>query len=240
MQLLKYCFFCIFLSYRFSEVFIFYWNIVKVFCKRYMFRSSHQRCSMKKGVLRNFKKYTGKHLCQGLFFQKVAGLRLSNFIKKETPVQVFSCELCKISKYIFFTEHLWMAASICFGKSNSSDILYFCCSLLFSDIDNCLFNDSQFHLTLCFYNNFVKESIWSSSSELFLGKGVLKICSKFTWEHPCQKAVIDIAPWHGCSPANLLHIFRAPFPKNTSRATSPVSGSIPNDISKLIWNFLTK
>ena len=26
-------------------------------------RSSHQRCSMKKGVLRNIAKFTGKHLC---------------------------------------------------------------------------------------------------------------------------------------------------------------------------------
>ena len=30
-------------------------------------RSSHQRCSMKKGVLRKFAKLTGKHLCQSLF-----------------------------------------------------------------------------------------------------------------------------------------------------------------------------
>ena len=30
---------------------------------------------MKKGVLRNFTKFTGKHLCQSLFFNKVAGLR---------------------------------------------------------------------------------------------------------------------------------------------------------------------
>ena len=38
-------------------------------------RSSHQRCSVKKGVLRNFAKFTGKgkHLCQSLFFNKVAG-----------------------------------------------------------------------------------------------------------------------------------------------------------------------
>ena len=27
---------------------------------------------------------------------------------------------------------------------------------------------------------------------------------------------IEIALWHGCSPVNLLHIFRTPFPKNTS------------------------
>ena len=37
------------------------------------FRSSHQRCSIEKGVLRNFKKFTGKQLCQSLFFSKVAG-----------------------------------------------------------------------------------------------------------------------------------------------------------------------
>ena len=35
-------------------------------------KSSHQRCSVKKGVLRNFAKFTGKHLCQSLFFNKVA------------------------------------------------------------------------------------------------------------------------------------------------------------------------
>ena len=37
----------------------------------------------KKGVLRNFAKFTGKHLCQSLFFNKVAGLRYLpvNFVK---------------------------------------------------------------------------------------------------------------------------------------------------------------
>ena len=34
-------------------------------------RSSHQSCSMKKGVLRNFVKFTGKHLCQSLFFNPI-------------------------------------------------------------------------------------------------------------------------------------------------------------------------
>ena len=36
------------------------------------------RCSIKKGVLRNFAKFTGKHLCQSLFFNKVAELSLQN------------------------------------------------------------------------------------------------------------------------------------------------------------------
>ena len=36
--------------------------------------SSHRRCSVKKGVLRIFAKFRGKHLCHSLFFNKVAGL----------------------------------------------------------------------------------------------------------------------------------------------------------------------
>ena len=37
------------------------------------FRSSRWRCSVRRGVLRNFAKFTGKHLWQSLFFSKVAG-----------------------------------------------------------------------------------------------------------------------------------------------------------------------
>ena len=64
----------------------------------------------------------------------------------------------------------------------------------------------------------------SSHPEVFLGKGVLKICSKCTGEHLCRSAIsiklqsnfIEMALRHGCSPVNLLHIFRTPFPRNTS------------------------
>ena len=31
-------------------------------------RSSHKRCSMKNGVLKNFPKFIGKHLCLRVFF----------------------------------------------------------------------------------------------------------------------------------------------------------------------------
>ena len=59
---------------------------------------------------------------------------------------------------------------------------------------------------------------------VFLRKGVLKICCKFTGEHPCRSVIsikllcnfIDIAIRHGCSPIDLLHIFKTPFPRNTS------------------------
>ena len=42
-----------------------------------MSRSSRPEVLCKKGVLRNFAKSTGKHLCQSLFFNKVAGLRFA-------------------------------------------------------------------------------------------------------------------------------------------------------------------
>ena len=34
-------------------------------------RSSHQKCFIKKGIRKNFAKFTGKHLCQSLFFNKI-------------------------------------------------------------------------------------------------------------------------------------------------------------------------
>ena len=76
-----------------------------VFTKR-MSSSSHKRCSVKKGVLRNFTKLTGKHLCLGLFFNKVTGLRPATLLKKETLAQVLSCEFCEISNNTYITEHL--------------------------------------------------------------------------------------------------------------------------------------
>ena len=59
----------------------------------------------------------------------------------------------------------------------------------------------------------------SRRPELLLGKGVLKIYSKFTREYPCRSAIsmklqssfIEIALWQGCSSVNLLHIFRTSF-----------------------------
>ena len=61
-------------------------------------RSSRPDVFCEKGVLRNFAKFTGKHLCQSLFFNKVAGLSL---IKKEALAQVFSSEFCEISMNTF-------------------------------------------------------------------------------------------------------------------------------------------
>ena len=65
-------------------------------------RSSHPEVLCKKRVLKNSTKFTGKHLCQSLFFDKVAG-QVCNFIKKETLALMFSCEFCEIFKNTFFS-----------------------------------------------------------------------------------------------------------------------------------------
>ena len=59
--------------------------------------------SVRKGVLRNFAKFTGKHLCQGLFFNKVKGLWHSYI-----PVN-----FAKFLRTPFLTEHLRASASEC-------------------------------------------------------------------------------------------------------------------------------
>ena len=71
-------------------------------------RNSCPKVFCKKGVLRNIAKFTGKHLCQSLFFNKIAG----NFIKKEALAQEFSCEFCEISKNANFYRTASVAASV--------------------------------------------------------------------------------------------------------------------------------
>ena len=66
-----------------------------------VYRSSHQRCSAKKGVLRNFAKFTGKHLCQSTFFNKVAGLRSATLLKKILWHRCFPVNFAKFLKTPF-------------------------------------------------------------------------------------------------------------------------------------------
>ena len=59
----------------------------------------------KNGVLKNFAKFTGKHLCRNLFFNKVADLRPAILLKQDAGAGV-SCDFCEIFKNTFFVEHL--------------------------------------------------------------------------------------------------------------------------------------
>ena len=96
-----------------TNVFPHRYDLYKKRKKTMLFTSSRPEVFCKKGVLGNFAKFTGKHLCQSLFFNKVAG-GACNFIKKETLAQVFSCEFCEISKNIFSQRTPLVAASGCY------------------------------------------------------------------------------------------------------------------------------
>ena len=88
--------------------------------------------------------------------------------------------------------------------------------MLHKNIYNILINKQ--YMYIIFYN------VRSSHSEVFLEKDVLKIRSKFTGEQLCSPRrtprrtpnFIEITLRHGCSPVNLLQIFRTSFTKNTS------------------------
>ena len=70
-------------------------------------RSSRPEVFSEKGVLRNIAKFTGKYLCQSLFFNKVADLRPATLLKKKLWHNCFSVNFAKFLRTPFVTEHLW-------------------------------------------------------------------------------------------------------------------------------------
>ena len=61
----------------------------------------------KKGVLWSFTKFTGKHLCQSHFFNKVAGLRSTTLLKKKLWHRYFPVIFAKFLRTPFFKEQFW-------------------------------------------------------------------------------------------------------------------------------------
>ena len=74
-----------------------------------MVRSSRAEMFCKKGVFRNFAKFTEKHLCQSLIFNKFAGLRPATLLKKRLWHRYFSVNFAKFLRTPFLTQHLqWL------------------------------------------------------------------------------------------------------------------------------------
>ena len=63
-------------------------NCLQVFCR--------------KSVFRNFAKFTWKNLCQDLFFNKAAGLRISTLLKKRLWHRYFHVDFAKSLRTNFF------------------------------------------------------------------------------------------------------------------------------------------
>ena len=58
------------------------WKIVRLYYGINI-REAAPEVFCKTGVIRNFAQFTGKHLCQSLFFNKVGGLRPATLLKKK-------------------------------------------------------------------------------------------------------------------------------------------------------------
>ena len=61
----------------------------------------------KKGVLANFAKFTGKHLCQSLLFNKVAGLRPATLLKKWLWHKCYPVSFMKFLRTTFSQNIFW-------------------------------------------------------------------------------------------------------------------------------------
>ena len=79
----------------------------------HVYRRIYQGCSMKKLILKNFAKFTGKHLFQGLFSYRMEGLRSVTLLKKRLCHSCFPANFAKFLRTRFFKEYLWTTASVC-------------------------------------------------------------------------------------------------------------------------------
>ena len=73
-------------------------------------RNTHRKCSVKIGVLKNFAKFTRKHLRRSFYVNKVVVRRPTTLLKKRLKDRCF-LRVCKIFKNAFSIEHLRVTAS---------------------------------------------------------------------------------------------------------------------------------
>ena len=138
--------------------------------------------------------------------------RNSFFFSATIPEFPFFLELNLLSGYVELKTNFLQFLCHMTSYAKFPHILFFLLHLLV--------NHDAFQLTFVFR---------SSHQEVFLEKGFLKICSKFTGESPCRSVIsiklqsnfMEITLRHGCSHVNLLHIFSTPFLKNTSGRLLP-------------------
>ena len=72
-------------------------------CFRILHKEAVAQVFWKKGVLRNFAKFTGKQLRQSLFFNKVAGFRPATLLKKKLWHSCFPVNFAKSLRTPFLT-----------------------------------------------------------------------------------------------------------------------------------------
>ena len=73
-------------------------------------RSSHPEVFCKKGVHKNFAKFTGKYLRQSPYFNKIAGLRPATSLKKRLWHRCFPVNFAKCFRTTFYRTPLVVAS----------------------------------------------------------------------------------------------------------------------------------
>ena len=90
----------------FPTICIYHFHVWKQFLKK-----QYREVFREKGILKNFTKFTGKHLCWSLFFNIVAGLRPTILLKKRLQDRCFPVNFVKFSRTPFFYRTRPVAAS---------------------------------------------------------------------------------------------------------------------------------
>ena len=83
-----------------------------------------QRCSVKKDALENFAKFTGKHLCQSLFFN-------ATLLKKRLWYRSFPMSLVTFLRTLFYRTPLVAASALLRKLLRNVALRYFLRSLVF-------------------------------------------------------------------------------------------------------------
>ena len=133
-------------------------------------RSSRPEVFCTKGVLKNFAKSTGKHLCQSLFFNRVADVRPATLLKKRLWHRCFPVDFAKFLRTPFFTEHLqWLLLK--FISHHTKEILYVNTNLMGNQPWSK--NKHFLGINVNFYQ-FHERIFRSSRSQMFFKIGALK------------------------------------------------------------------
>ena len=119
-----------------------------------------RRCAIKKGVLINFGKFTGKHLWRSLFFNKVVGIRPATLFKKRLWHKCFPMSFAKFLRTPFVTEDFWWlvqtTVNISVFSANSKGFKEFESGISFSlkSLSSVLFSFPKFFLSFTGFVSF--------------------------------------------------------------------------------------
>ena len=142
-------------------------------------RSSRPKVFCEKGVLRNFAKFTGKHLCQSLFFNKVAGLRPATLIKK----RLWHCGFLRILRNFWEKLFLKNTSSGCFWEIKNS---FFVEHFLMTNSENIVKYSIVYYISRHRFSCFVFDWYWRNeksrnSTGVILKEQIYKKGGWFNW-----------------------------------------------------------